>query len=105
MSEAARAARAARPRVAVGSDHAGFEMKKTVKRALDELGYEAIDFGTDSEESTDYPADKNIQTKTHSQKNTHTNTHTKTNTQKHTHKNTHTQIHSQKHTHKLEKAQ
>ncbi len=55
MSEAARAARAARPRVAGGSDHAGFEMKKTVKRALDELGYEAIDFGTDSEESTDYP--------------------------------------------------
>ena len=39
MSEAARAAREARPRVAVGSDHAGFEMKKTVKRALDELGY------------------------------------------------------------------
>ncbi len=45
----------ARSRIAVGSDHAGFKMKAAIKRALDELGYEAVDFGTDSEESTDYP--------------------------------------------------
>ena len=45
----------ARSRIAVGSDHAGFKMKAAIKRTLDELGYEAVDFGTDSEESADYP--------------------------------------------------
>ena len=42
-------------RIALGSDHAGFRVKSVVKEALCDLGHEAVDFGTDSEESTDYP--------------------------------------------------
>ena len=42
-------------RIAVGSDHAGLKLKNAVKQALIDLGYEAVDFGTDNEESTDYP--------------------------------------------------
>lgn len=41
--------------VPVASDHAGFEMKQVIVRALRELGYEAQDLGTDSPASTDYP--------------------------------------------------
>ena len=42
-------------RVAVGSDHAGFDMKEEAKRLLSEQGISFIDFGTDSTESVDYP--------------------------------------------------
>lgn len=50
------AARAACPmRVAIGSDHAGFRLKETLKALLAELHHEARDFGTHSEESVDYP--------------------------------------------------
>lgn len=42
-------------RVAIGSDHAGFELKTTLCRLLDELGIAYRDFGTDSEEPVDYP--------------------------------------------------
>ena len=42
-------------RVAVGSDHAGFEMKEAVKALLKEEGISFIDFGTYSTESVDYP--------------------------------------------------
>lgn len=42
-------------RIALGSDHAGFALKETLKRVLDDLGLEHVDFGTDSEQSTDYP--------------------------------------------------
>ena len=42
-------------RVAIGSDHAGFRLKETLKALLAELGHEAQDFGTHSEESVDYP--------------------------------------------------
>ena len=41
--------------VPVATDHAGFEMKQVIVRALRELGYEAQDLGTDSPASTDYP--------------------------------------------------
>ena len=41
--------------VALGCDHAGFELKETVKGYLDTLGFEITDFGTDSEASVDYP--------------------------------------------------
>ena len=41
--------------VAIGSDHAGFELKEKVKRNLADLGYEIKDFGTDSTDSVDYP--------------------------------------------------
>jgi ribose 5-phosphate isomerase B len=42
-------------RIAVGSDHAGFELKQHVAQALRDAGHEVVDVGTDSEESTDYP--------------------------------------------------
>lgn len=41
--------------IAVGCDHAGFELKKRILKFLDSEGYEAKDFGTFSTESTDYP--------------------------------------------------
>lgn len=39
----------------MGSDHAGFELKEAVKSRLQGEGYEVVDVGTDSTESTDYP--------------------------------------------------
>ena len=42
-------------KIAVGSDHGGFEMKEAVKRHLEERGFEVIDFGTNSLSSCDYP--------------------------------------------------
>ncbi|MCP4569766.1 MAG: RpiB/LacA/LacB family sugar-phosphate isomerase, partial [FCB group bacterium] len=42
-------------KIAIGSDHAGFELKKKVKAILEVLGHEINDFGTDSTESVDYP--------------------------------------------------
>jgi ribose 5-phosphate isomerase B len=42
-------------RIAIGGDHAGFEMKEELKKFLSEMGYEYKDFGTHSSESTDYP--------------------------------------------------
>ena len=42
-------------KIAVGADHAGFDLKQLVVEHLLERGYEIIDFGTDNDESTDYP--------------------------------------------------
>ncbi|HLS28451.1 MAG TPA: ribose 5-phosphate isomerase B [Opitutales bacterium] len=42
-------------KIAIGSDHAGFRYKEEIIRFLRERGYEVKDFGTDSEESVDYP--------------------------------------------------
>jgi ribose 5-phosphate isomerase B len=42
-------------RVALGADHAGFELKDALKRVLDDLGVVYHDFGTSSHESVDYP--------------------------------------------------
>ncbi len=42
-------------RVAVGCDHGGFSLKEMVLQQLQRLGIEVVDFGTDSEESVDYP--------------------------------------------------
>lgn len=42
-------------RVALGADHAGFELKDRLKRLLDELGIAHEDFGTSSGQSVDYP--------------------------------------------------
>jgi ribose 5-phosphate isomerase B len=41
--------------VALGSDHGGFVLKKTIAPLLAELGLHVIDLGTDSEKSVDYP--------------------------------------------------
>jgi ribose 5-phosphate isomerase B len=42
-------------RIAVGSDHAGFELKRELAPRLAREGHEVVDVGTDSEASTDYP--------------------------------------------------
>ena len=42
-------------RIAVASDHAGFLYKRAVSAFLTGAGHEVVDFGTDSEESCDYP--------------------------------------------------
>ncbi|MDA0815457.1 MAG: ribose 5-phosphate isomerase B [Chloroflexi bacterium] len=42
-------------RVAIGSDHAGFELKEILRAELAELGDDVVDYGTDSVESCDYP--------------------------------------------------
>ena len=43
-------------KIALGSDHAGFEYKEKIKTLLNELGHEARDFGTFNTEPVDYPA-------------------------------------------------
>jgi ribose 5-phosphate isomerase B len=42
-------------RIAIGSDHAGFELKDHLVRLLRDQGHEVLDHGTDSTESVDYP--------------------------------------------------
>ena len=42
-------------KIAIGGDHAGFELKGNLITYLQSLGYEVKDFGTYSDESTDYP--------------------------------------------------
>ena len=43
-------------KIAIGSDHAGFQMKEAIRRRLsEEKDLEIRDFGTFSEESCDYP--------------------------------------------------
>jgi ribose 5-phosphate isomerase B len=41
---------------AIGADHAGFELKERVRQYLESRGHEVVDYGTNSGESTDYPA-------------------------------------------------
>ena len=41
--------------IAIGSDHGGYKLKEEIKKYLEETGIEYKDFGTDSEERTDYP--------------------------------------------------
>ena len=43
-------------RIALGSDHAGYELKQHIIERLAAAGHEIIDHGTDSTESVDYPA-------------------------------------------------
>lgn len=42
-------------RIAIASDHAGFHHKQMLKAYLTEKGYSVADFGTDSDQSVDYP--------------------------------------------------
>lgn len=42
-------------RIAIGSDHAGYEYKERLKAWLAAHGHEVIDFGTHSAEPVDYP--------------------------------------------------
>ncbi|MFO7977698.1 MAG: ribose 5-phosphate isomerase B [Bacteroidales bacterium] len=41
--------------IALGSDHAGYQLKESIKQMLLQKGYTVKDYGTFSEESTDYP--------------------------------------------------
>ena len=42
-------------RIAIGSDHAGFELKQHLGQTLKELGHDVDDLGTHSTEPVDYP--------------------------------------------------
>jgi ribose 5-phosphate isomerase B len=42
-------------RIALGSDHGGFELKQELVKGLREQGYTVEDLGTHSTESSDYP--------------------------------------------------
>src|SRR5919197_1403635 len=42
-------------KIAIGSDHAGFQYKEKIRDFLAGLGHSATDFGTHSEEPVDYP--------------------------------------------------
>ncbi len=48
-------AKRATPDFALGSDHAGFALKESLKATLERLGMSYVDLGTHSTESTDYP--------------------------------------------------
>jgi ribose 5-phosphate isomerase B len=45
----------AKPRIVIGSDHAGFLVKETIRKYLETAGYGVDDQGTSSEDSVDYP--------------------------------------------------
>jgi ribose 5-phosphate isomerase B len=42
-------------KIAVGSDHAGFDLKEKVRQILMSRNIEVVDFGTNSKDSVDYP--------------------------------------------------
>jgi len=42
-------------KIALGTDHAGYEYKERIKQYLTEKGHEVKDFGTHSAEACDYP--------------------------------------------------
>ena len=41
--------------VAIGSDHGGLELKAAVSEGLRQRGLDVVDFGTDDDDSVDYP--------------------------------------------------
>lgn len=41
--------------IGIGNDHAAVAMKFQIKEFLEEKGYKVVNYGTDSEESCDYP--------------------------------------------------
>src|SRR3989338_4912404 len=42
-------------KIALGCDHAGFELKEKIKTLLNNLDYEVVDCGTNSSDAVDYP--------------------------------------------------
>ena len=42
-------------KIAIGADHGGFILKERLLGCLAGIGHEVIDFGTDTEQSCDYP--------------------------------------------------
>ena len=45
----------AKPRIALGADHAGYQVKESIKSYLESAGYAVNDVGAWSEEAVDYP--------------------------------------------------
>ena len=43
-------------KIAIASDHGGYQLKEAVREYLESRGIEVLDLGTYSEESVDYPA-------------------------------------------------
>ncbi len=41
--------------IGIGNDHAAVDMKQEITEYLKELGYQVVNFGTDTAESCDYP--------------------------------------------------
>lgn len=44
-----------RQTIAIGADHAGFELKTALVGELTSMGFDVLDMGTDGEASVDYP--------------------------------------------------
>jgi ribose 5-phosphate isomerase B len=42
-------------KVVVGADHAGFDLKESMKRHIESLGHTVLDVGTNSTDPVDYP--------------------------------------------------
>ncbi len=42
-------------KIGIGSDHGGYNLKEEIKSYLQGKGYEVVDFGTNSNDSVDYP--------------------------------------------------
>ena len=42
-------------KIALGADHAGYELKETIAAELAEMGHEVVDIGTHSTDPVDYP--------------------------------------------------
>jgi len=42
-------------KIALGADHKGFRLKRDIRGFLESQGHQVLDFGTDSDESVDYP--------------------------------------------------
>jgi glycine hydroxymethyltransferase len=42
-------------RIAIGADHAGYQLKQQLRAVLERKGHQVVDFGADSAQSTDYP--------------------------------------------------
>jgi len=43
-------------KIALGVDHAAFPYKDPIRQAVEAMGHEVVDMGTDSEASVDYPS-------------------------------------------------
>jgi len=58
-------------KIAIGSDHAGFAYKETLKESLSKMGHDVKDFGTHSSASSDYadfahPVSESVESKQYS---------------------------------------
>ena len=42
-------------RIAIGSDHAGYQLKEHLRKLILEIGHEVVDMGPNSNDRVDYP--------------------------------------------------